>query len=223
MTTRRESSTSTPRPSTRRRCARRRITSTVIQRRRPSTIILTTRITSFKLWSRELEGAEGVLVVGPSTAKLQFIRYAFKHDRTLEPRIVGVETVDHPTDGQLVAYSKRYFAADRVRGVAAMSTMPMYLNTRTDHLRRLDDIQESDKIAVTAVKVSIPAIIMQMYSEQKYGIAHAFKFDRYTVSMTHPDGVIAMLSDNKQITAHYTSPPFHQRERKESTIRTIQY
>jgi hypothetical protein len=43
-------------------------------------------------------------VVGPSTAKLQFIRYAAKKDRTLEPRIVGVETVDHPTDRQLGAY-----------------------------------------------------------------------------------------------------------------------
>ena len=64
-----------------------------------------------------LEGAGRVLVVGPSTAKLQFIHYAYKHDRTLEPRIAGVETVDHPTDGQLVAYAKRYFAADdRMQG-----------------------------------------------------------------------------------------------------------
>jgi hypothetical protein len=41
------------------------------------------------------------------------IRYAHKHDATLEPHIVGVETVDHPTDGQLVAYSKRYFASNQ--------------------------------------------------------------------------------------------------------------
>jgi stalled ribosome rescue protein Dom34 len=66
----------------------------------------------FQAVARELEGAERVLVVGPSTAKLQFIHYAYKHDRSLEPRIVGVETVDHPTDGQLIAYSKRYFIAD---------------------------------------------------------------------------------------------------------------
>jgi hypothetical protein len=34
----------------------------------------------------------------------------------LEPKIVGVETVDHPTDGQLVAHARRYFhAADRMR------------------------------------------------------------------------------------------------------------
>ena len=52
-----------------------------------------------------------------------------------------------------------------VKGVAAMSTMPMYLNTHADHLRTLDDIKDDEKIAVTAVKVSIPAIIMQMYAK----------------------------------------------------------
>jgi hypothetical protein len=50
-----------------------------------------------------------ILVVGPSTAKLELIRYAHAHDHSLEARIVGVETVDHPTDGQLAAYAKHYF------------------------------------------------------------------------------------------------------------------
>jgi hypothetical protein len=72
----------------------------------------------FQAVARELAGAERVLIVGPSTAKLQFVRYAHKHDPTLEPRIVGIETVDHPTDRQVVAYSKRYFAADdRMQGL----------------------------------------------------------------------------------------------------------
>jgi NitT/TauT family transport system substrate-binding protein len=102
-----------------------------------------------------------------------------------------------------------------------MSSMPMYLNTHAEHLRSLDDIREDEKIAVTAVKVSIPAIIMQMYAKQKYGAANTFKYDRYTISMQHPDGVVALLTGNKQITAHYASPPFHQRERKELAIRTI--
>jgi stalled ribosome rescue protein Dom34 len=59
--------------------------------------------------ARSLEGAEQVLVVGPSTAKLQFLKYAQAHDHALGPKIVGVETVDHPTDGQLIAYAKTYF------------------------------------------------------------------------------------------------------------------
>lgn len=59
--------------------------------------------------ARSLEGSEAILVVGPSTAKLEFIRHVHKHDPALEPRIVGIETVDHPTDGQLVAYARKYF------------------------------------------------------------------------------------------------------------------
>jgi NitT/TauT family transport system substrate-binding protein len=109
-----------------------------------------------------------------------------------------------------------------VKGVAAMSTMPMYLNTASGHLKKLDDLKEGDKIAVTAVKVSIPAIIMQMYAKQKNGADATFKYDPFTVSMTHPDGVVAMLSGNKQITAHYTSPPFAQRELEDGKIKTIQ-
>jgi stalled ribosome rescue protein Dom34 len=67
----------------------------------------------FQAVARQLQGAESILVVGPSTAKLQFIRYAHRHDATLEPHIVGVETVDHPTDSQLVAYAKLYFASNQ--------------------------------------------------------------------------------------------------------------
>jgi stalled ribosome rescue protein Dom34 len=62
-----------------------------------------------------LEGAEQVLIVGPSTAKLDFLRYIEKHDHARGPKVVGVETVDHPTDGQLAAYAKSYFKrADRM-------------------------------------------------------------------------------------------------------------
>jgi sulfonate transport system substrate-binding protein len=108
-----------------------------------------------------------------------------------------------------------------VRGVAAMSSIPMYLNTRAEHLRALDDIKAGDKMAVTSVKVSIPSIVMQMYARTKYGAAETFRFDPYTVTMTHPDAVIALLSGHTEIVAHYASAPFHQRERKDPAVRTI--
>ncbi len=56
-----------------------------------------------------LQGADEILVVGPATAKLELIKHIHAHEPLLESRIVGVETVDHPTDGQLAAYIKRYF------------------------------------------------------------------------------------------------------------------
>jgi hypothetical protein len=63
----------------------------------------------FRELSGALNGFDQILIVGPSTAKLELIRYAHKHDHPLEAKIVGVETVDHPTDGQLAAYAKDYF------------------------------------------------------------------------------------------------------------------
>lgn len=59
--------------------------------------------------ARAIDDAHDILIVGPSTAKLQFIRYVHQHEPALEPKIVGVETVDHPTDGQIIAYAVKYF------------------------------------------------------------------------------------------------------------------
>jgi stalled ribosome rescue protein Dom34 len=67
--------------------------------------------------ARALAEVEEVLVVGPASAKLEFIKHVHKHDRALVEKIIGVETVDHPTDNQLVAHARRYFrAADKMRG-----------------------------------------------------------------------------------------------------------
>jgi stalled ribosome rescue protein Dom34 len=69
--------------------------------------------------ARALDGAEEILVIGPSTAKLELMRHFHKNERKLEAKVVGVETVDHPTDGQLVALVRRYFRAiDRLRGTS---------------------------------------------------------------------------------------------------------
>ncbi len=65
--------------------------------------------------ARSLDGTDAVLIVGPSSAKLEFFRYLQDHDKTLQARVVGLETVDHPTGGEIVAYARRYFiGSDRM-------------------------------------------------------------------------------------------------------------
>jgi stalled ribosome rescue protein Dom34 len=63
----------------------------------------------FRELALTLADANEILIVGPSTAKLHFLNHVHHHDHGLLPKIVGMETVDHPTDGQLVAYAKKYF------------------------------------------------------------------------------------------------------------------
>lgn len=61
--------------------------------------------------------AEAILVLGPSNAKLELMRWVRHHARELEHRIVAVETMDHPSDGQIAAYARRRLAAaDAMRG-----------------------------------------------------------------------------------------------------------
>jgi len=115
----------------------------------------------------------------------------------------------------------RTITSAKVKGVAAMTSLPMVLNTRSPGMKKLDDITDRDRIAVSAIKVSIPALVMQMYARQKYGPAQIYRFDKDTVTMTHPDGVIALLSGSGAIDAHFTSPPFAQRELKDPRIHTV--
>jgi len=62
--------------------------------------------------------ANEILIVGPGSAKLELLKHANAHDAIVAEKIIGVETVDHPSDGQLLAYAKKYFIkADNLRAV----------------------------------------------------------------------------------------------------------
>jgi len=56
-----------------------------------------------------VSGATEILIVGPGSAKLELFKHAHSHDTKASEKIVGIETVDHPTDGQLLAHAKKYF------------------------------------------------------------------------------------------------------------------
>jgi stalled ribosome rescue protein Dom34 len=59
-----------------------------------------------------------VLIAGPGTAKTAFKTYVDKKHHTMTDKIVGVETVDHPSDGELLAYARKYFKrVDNLRGI----------------------------------------------------------------------------------------------------------
>jgi hypothetical protein len=68
-----------------------------------------------------LAPAGEILIVGPASAKLALLKHLQKHDPVLAGKVVGIESVDHPSDGQLLAYARHYFiGADRMRGDAGL-------------------------------------------------------------------------------------------------------
>jgi hypothetical protein len=59
-----------------------------------------------------IKDAGEILIVGPSSAKLELFKHLQAHDPAVAARVVSVETVDHPSDGELLKYARRHFAAD---------------------------------------------------------------------------------------------------------------
>jgi stalled ribosome rescue protein Dom34 len=55
------------------------------------------------------KGALEVLLVGPGTEKTVFAKYIAQSHPEMAGKIVGVETVDHPSNPQLLAYARKYF------------------------------------------------------------------------------------------------------------------
>lgn len=108
-----------------------------------------------------------------------------------------------------------------IKGLCAMNSMPHYLNTRKPGIKSVKDFSPKDRIALPAVKASNQAILLQMAAAQAFGIEHYEKLDPLTVSMSHPDAMVALLSGAGEITSHFTGPPFQYEELKDPSVHTV--
>jgi NitT/TauT family transport system substrate-binding protein len=108
-----------------------------------------------------------------------------------------------------------------VRAASGLNALPLYLLTRNPNVNSLRDFTDADRIALPAVRVSMQAILLQMACAQAFGESEYQRLDRLTVSMSHPDATAAMLGGASEITAHFTSPPFHRRQLANPRIRRL--
>jgi hypothetical protein len=56
--------------------------------------------------------AGAVLITGPAETKTALMKYIGEREPDLLKTIRGVETVDHPTDRQLISHARKYFKSD---------------------------------------------------------------------------------------------------------------
>ena len=59
--------------------------------------------------ARALDWADEIVIVGPSSTKDEFVRYMHKNDHSIDPRILGIEKIEHPNDLDLLGFAKLYF------------------------------------------------------------------------------------------------------------------
>jgi hypothetical protein len=66
--------------------------------------------------AKSVADAGALLIVGPANEKNEFVKHVEHSHPQIAAKIEGVETVDHLTDGELVAYARKYLkSADLMR------------------------------------------------------------------------------------------------------------
>ena len=83
---------------------------------------------------------------------------------------------------------------NEIKGMAAMITSPMWLNTNKPNIKSVRDISPDDRIAMPGIKTSNQAIVLQMATAQAFGKDQFDKLTATTVAMSHFDSIAALLS-----------------------------
>ena len=108
-----------------------------------------------------------------------------------------------------------------VKGVAAITTYPLYLITRNPAVRSVRDFTDADKIAVPSAKISTQAIMLQMAAAEAFGDKEWARLDPLTISLSHPDALAALSSGTAGVNAHFSASPFYEQEAKLPGVRLI--
>jgi NitT/TauT family transport system substrate-binding protein len=109
----------------------------------------------------------------------------------------------------------------KIKGICALNSMPQWLNTTNPDVKTIKDFTEKDRIALPAVRVALQAIILQMAAEKEWGKEEAHRLDKWTVSLSHPDGLAQLLGGQSGITAHFTSAPFMYKELEDKRVHRV--
>lgn len=89
-----------------------------------------------------------------------------------------------------------------------LSKAPVGLIANRSDVSSIRDLNDKDRIALPQPG-SVQHILLSMACEKEFGDSH--KLDNMLVTMNHPDGMNA-LQAKKDITAHFTAPPYLNKE-----------
>lgn len=118
-------------------------------------------------------------------------------------------------------WAKTKGTPQEVKAVCSLSSVPLFLNTRDPNVKSVKDFTDKNKIAVPAVKISTMALVLQMAAAKAFGPDHYDKLDHLTITRSHPDAMISLLSSSGEIDSHFTWPPFQYRELTHPGVHTV--
>jgi NitT/TauT family transport system substrate-binding protein len=111
--------------------------------------------------------------------------------------------------GLATLWDKTAGTPNEVRALSAVQSMPFMLVTNRPTIKTLKDFTDQDRIAVPAVKVSSQAICLQMAAAKEWGDDQYARLDAYTVTRSHPEAAVSVMSKATEINSHYAVAPYY--------------
>jgi NitT/TauT family transport system substrate-binding protein len=111
------------------------------------------------------------------------------------------------------AWDERSGTLQEIRGLTALAQMPYLLLARSPAIATIRDFTQQDRIAVPAVKTSLPAVMLEMAAAQEWGGAHYDRLDGLTVARADEAADDALQSGKGDIDAHFVRLPYADDER----------
>ncbi len=118
-------------------------------------------------------------------------------------------------------WDKTTGTANEVRALSAVQSMPFMLVTNKPEIKTIKDFTGADKIAVPAIKVSSQAICLQMAAAKQWGDDQYARLDAYTITRSHPDAAVAVISKTAEIDSHYSVAPYYYFELATSGVHNV--
>ena len=133
----------------------------------------------------------------------------------------NVDVVAVGSTALITLWARTKGSALEMKGISAMASMPIALNTRNPEVKSIRDFTDKDRIALPSVQVSFQAMLLQMAAAKEWGFENHKKLDYLTVGLGQMDAVAAMMSPGHEVTSDFPTPPFLYIEQEQPGIRQI--
>lgn len=108
-----------------------------------------------------------------------------------------------------------------VKAISALASTPALLNVRDDKVKSIADLKDDRRVGVPGAKVSPQAITLQYAAAKQLGDANYAAYDKYTVNLSHPLAMQAMMSGAGEVIGHFATVPYSFMELKDPKVHTI--
>jgi NitT/TauT family transport system substrate-binding protein len=141
----------------------------------------------------------------------------------IDELLAGQADIVAATDlaGFVVAWDQRNGTPQEIRALAALARMPYQLTTRNPAIATIRDFTAKDRIAVPALKTSLPAVILEMAVAAEWGTAHYDRLDALMTARGAEDADTALHAGKDDIDSDFTRMPYAEDERADLAIHRV--